>query len=862
MQIKPGSRLGPYEIVSRIGAGGMGEVFKARDTRLDRYVAIKVLPREFADNLQFKIRFEREARVISQLNHPHICTLHDIGQENDSSFLVMELIEGEPLADRVARGPLPVADVLRFGAEIAGALDRAHRAGIVHRDVKPGNIMITRSGVKLLDFGLAKTGSNSIGPDDETQQKALTEEGTIIGTFQYMSPEQLEGVEADARTDIFALGVVLYEMATGRQAFQGSTRAGLIAAILASAPKPISDFQPLAPAALGHVIELCLRKDREERWQSAHDLRLEMESIRDAKSPATIHRTRGRWQTMAFVAVVLTVAFLAFVAGRFLGRAPIASASRLNLVAPGRGEIIELALSPDGGLLAIAAPLEAGGLSQLWIRDLGSGSTLDVQGTADASQLFWSPDGKFVGFMRGGMLQRVAAGGGTVESICAVKDPNGASWNDEGTIVFAQDGGLYRVKATGGEARRLPAPVGEGYLWPSFLPDGKHFLVLSYGGGTGEPNPTHIAITSLDSSEAPREIVRAISNASYAAPGFLMYVKNRVLVAQRFDTRTFHTSGDPLPVGDQIDDNDFSKYVFTVANNGTVAYRSRDVRSRFHLRDRTGRELAQFGEPADWAGFVISPDGTRALAERVDENRRNGALWLIDLASGTVSRVSSGPGWHAIGAWAPDGERFAYISNSDGAFRMYEGRADSTLTRKITDLECQPQSWVGDWIGCETWAANTVADIALVSASTGKRLDIAATKSWENSAQISPDGKWIAYQSTEAGVGGIYVQPLPPNGQRWQVTSGNAGEPLWSTDGKKLYCISIDTLFEIEIRIKDGKLLAGSPQPVLEGTPKFFKNRMPYSVIGNGEKFLFNELESNLAPAHVILNWTALIPRS
>ena len=852
MQLVAGTRLGPYEVLSAIGAGGMGEVFRARDTRLDRDVAIKVLPASFASNAQLRMRFDREAKAISSLNHPHICTLHDVGHENGVHYIVMELIDGESLADRLSKGPLPPAQVLRYGIEIATALDAAHRQGIVHRDLKPGNIMLTRAGAKLLDFGLARTGSDvAIDGFAPTVARPLTEEGTIVGTFQYMAPEQLEGLPADRRTDIFALGAVLYEMATGRRAFDGKTRTSLIAAIVSAEPPPIATVQPLAPAGLWRVIQLCLRKDPEERWQSAHDVRLELENIRDVEETAAPSRKSWPWGVAALLAIAL--AAVAFMAGRYGAVSKRAGATHLNIVGPSGGNIREMALSPDGRTLVLTGTAGTGAREQLWLRDLASGNTRALEGTVDAFQPFWSPDGKFLAFMRGSSLQRMAVSGGAIETICAVKEPFGGTWNGEGTIVFAQaDGRLYRVNASGGEAQRLPAH-GQHLAWPSFLPDGRTMLVLTDGGPSA---PTSIAVTTLDGKEPPRAIVPAISNVMYAASGHLLYVRSRSLVAQPFDLESLQTSGEPVVIAPQVDDNDFSQYVFTEAG-GTIAWRSRDVRSQLRLRDRSGKELARFGEPADWAGVAVSPDGTRALVEQVDEARRNGSLWLVDLQRGGISRFSTAPGWHVLGTWAPDSERFAYGLSHEGTFKVYEGRVNATTTRLIAGMECHPQSWSGDWIGCETGTPETAADIALLSVSTGKRLEVATTKAWENFAQLSPDGKWVAYGSN----GSVYVQPVPPDGRRWEAASERFGGALWSRDGKTLFFVEDGALLVAAIGTEGGSFSAGPLQPIMKVALKNFKNRAPAAILGNGDRFLFNEPVSDSAPSHIVLRWTEMLEK-
>jgi serine/threonine protein kinase/Tol biopolymer transport system component len=849
MQLSAGARLGPYEILSAIGAGGMGEVWRARDTRLGRDVAIKVLPPQFAASEQLRARFEREAQTISSLNHPNVCTLHDVGHDGGVHYLVMELIDGESLAERLSRGPLPLAQVLRYGAEIAAALDVAHRRGIVHRDLKPGNVMITRAGAKLLDFGLAMPSESMNGaPHDATAKMPLTEEGTIVGTVQYMAPEQLEGQPADPRTDIFALGLVLYEMVAGRRAFEGRTKMSVVAAILSSEPRSIEE---VAPAPLWRVIQLCLRKDREERWQSAHDVRLELESIRDAAPVQASSRSLTPWIAAAVALMMLTAAG-AFFAGRAARTVPAASASRLNVVAPRNEILVDLALSPDGKTLAMTTAASRVDPPELSLRDLATGEIRRIDGTGGASKLFWSPDGQHVAFFRGAALQRVSARGGAVQTICPVKDGYGATWGPDDTIVFSQENALFRVVASGGEPQRLPYKGAHQLGWPSFLPDGKNLIVFSDGGPDAEP---FIGVMPLQSTADPSLLVRATSNAVYAS-GRILYVKGRALLAQPFDERALRTTGAPVAVAQQIDDNDFYQYVFAASSEGTLAYRTRDVRSHLRVRDAAGKEVRTLGEAADWAGLAVSPDGTRAVAELVDEDRRNGTLWLLDLAGGNRSRLvpATAGGWQVLGAWAPDGERFAFLSSHEGRFHVYEARTNTTSLRRIRDGSCHPQTWVGDWIGCEEFSPETAAEVVLVSAANGSTVKVANTREWENSADISPDGRWISYTSDD----GIIVQPVPPNGQRWTVTSGRFAGALWSADGKRLFSSDGAWIYVADVVADARGVRAGPPVPVLKNPLKLYKNRMPYGVIGNGEQFVLNEPVDDTTAGHVVLNWPAL----
>ncbi len=562
MPLTPGTRLGPYEVLAPLGAGGMGEVYRAKDTRLDRTVAVKVLPSDLAADADRRARFEREGRAVSSLNHPHICTLHDVGRESGVQgtidYLVMEYVEGETLDDRLAKGPLPLDQVLRFGAEIADALDKAHRHGIVHRDLKPGNVMLTRSGTKLLDFGLAK--QSGVGGKSEplstleTKAKPLTTEGTLLGTFQYMAPEQLEGREADARTDIFALGALLYEMASGKRAFTGKNQASLIAAIMSSEPAPISTVQPTTPAALDWVIKTCLAKDPDERWQSAHDVVSQLTWIAHGGSQAglpgpTAVRRKSRERLLwglTVLALGLALAANLFNARR---RAEPQGAVRSSIVLPEKSALRAAVLSPDGTKMVCVAR-DATGRNVLWIRLLDSLVLQPLSGTENPAFPFWSPDSRSIGFFADGKLKRIDASGGPAQTLCDAPIGRGGSWSRDGVILFAPvpDGPLYRVPASGGTATRAtqkdPVRGETSHRWPFFLPDGKHFLYLVASFGShAQQEKIGVYVASLDSKEETL-LVRTSSSVAYAAPGYLLFFRERNLLAQPFDQKSLRTTGD------------------------------------------------------------------------------------------------------------------------------------------------------------------------------------------------------------------------------------------------------------------------------------------------------------------------------
>src|ERR1700680_4271998 len=560
MALAPGTRLGPYEIAAPLGAGGMGEVYRARDTRLERTVAIKILSSHLSDDATLRQRFEREAKAISSLNHPHICVLHDVGHQGDTDFLVMEYLEGETLAARLEKGPLPLDQVLRYAIEIADALDRAHRQGVVHRDLKPGNIMLTKSGAKLLDFGLAKAtvplAEGATLAAAATRTTPVTQQGTIVGTFQYMSPEQVEGNQLDGRSDIFSFGAVLYEMLTGKRAFEGKSQLGVASAILEKEPPPLSSVMPMTPPALDRVVRTCLAKNPDERFQSAHDLKLQLEWIREAGSqagvPALTQTRRSGRPTIA--TLLLSVGFVlllaAFAALYFFHRVPSqADLMRLTIAGPDKTLMgYSLAISPDGKSVVFEASSE--GKDSLWIRPLDSLKAHALNGTEEGTLPFWSPDSRAIGFFAEGKLKKIEVSSGAVQVLCSAADARGGTWNPGGTILFSPDSvsPLFQVSADGGSATQVTkndSSLGEiSHRWPVFLPDSRHFLFFTRTTGK-ESEPVYVG--SLDGPERKR-LLESSSGVAYAPPGYLLFVRGRTLFAQPFDAGKMQLAGDPMPL--------------------------------------------------------------------------------------------------------------------------------------------------------------------------------------------------------------------------------------------------------------------------------------------------------------------------
>jgi serine/threonine protein kinase len=880
MTISTGSRLGPYEVLSPLGAGGMGEVYKAKDTRLDRTVAVKVLPRHLSESSEVRQRFEREAKTISSLSHPHICALYDVGNQDGVEYLVMEYLEGETLADRLLKGSLPTEQTLRFGIEMADALDKAHRQGIVHRDLKPGNVMLTKSGVKLLDFGLAKAllpspGGRGAGGEGLTSlptmaSTPLTQEGTILGTFQYMAPEQLEGKDADARTDIFAFGAVLYEMATGRKAFSGNSQASLISSIMSSEPPAISTLQPMTPPALDRVVRTCLAKDSEDRWQSAHDIASELSWIAQAGSQASVaapvllrRRSRERVAWIIAAAAVLVAAWLGL--SQLRHTAAPERPVRLSLSAPPKASfefLDHLQVSPDGLRVAFVAYLP-GGKRQLWVRPLDSLSSRALAGTEGARDLFWSPDSRFLGFFADGKLKKIGATGGPPQVLCDAPEPNGGAWSTEG-IVFAPTAldALFRVPAAGGvpsPATRLDARE-EAHRYPSFLPDGRHFVFLADSWRTEDH---FLRVGSLDSLDSER-LFQAVTNPVFAPPSHLLFVRGGALLSQRLDPKSFKPLGDPVSVGEQLAEmgpnHDFD---FSASSNGVLVYRSENPETQLVWFDRAGKRLGTAGESARHGGIELSPDGSRVVLMRLDADGRPANLWLLDVSRGTTSRLTAGAASDLCPVWSPDGRRMIFSSMRSGLGDLYERAAGPAagdqLVLKSADQKC-PMSWSSDgrFVLYTNESPKTKGDLwVLPMTGDRKPVPFAVTSFNERDAQFSPNGAWVAYSSDESGRREVYVQSFSDQTARYQVSSGGGERPRWRGDGKELFYIGGGKLFAVEVK----------PAPSFQAATARELFHLPpgpdYAITADGQRVLIaaSVEEASSSPVTVVLHWTAELKR-
>ncbi len=877
MSLAPGTRLGPYEITAPIGAGGMGEVSRARDTRLGRDVAIKVLTAQLSANPEVRARFEREARTISQLNHPHICTLHDIGHQEGIDYLVMELVEGETLAARLEKGPLPIPAVLRCGVEIASALDAAHRHGVVHRDLKPGNVMLTKGGSKLMDFGLARTAA--LGPvhgvltQSPTVSRPLTAEGTIVGTFQYMAPEQLEGKEADGRTDLWALGCVLYEAATGKRAFEGTSQASLIGAIMGSEPPSITLLRPMTPPALDRVVRTCLAKDPADRWQTAHDVMLQLRWIAEGGSQAGVavpvasrRRLRERTAWIAAAALLVTTVVMTVA---YLRRAPEpAAVLRLQLLPP-EGTIFNAVdgpatISPDGRRIAFAA-IDKAANKALWVQSLETLEARKLEDTGDdAYDPFWSPDSRSLGFGCDRGLMRVDVSGGPVQKITDMVDGRGATWNRDNIILFEKTGSgpIFRVAAAGGKPEQVtsldPSRQETGHWRPRFLPGGKHFIYLVR---SRIPENEGIYIGSLDSKERARLDDIGVA-ATPALPGYLLYVQDRILMARPFDLEGFRLLGDPFPVARNVlYAPTWGSGAFSVSGNGTLVHQGAGRWNRQLVWfDRAGRQLGNLGEPGEYRYRPrLSPDGRFAAVARMDPESREDDLWVLDVVRGTALRLTSDPAADGSPVWSPDGKRLAFMSNREGTGNLYVERADGSGSAELlleSDLWKFPLDWSpeGAWLLYGVYDPKTHTDLWVLPLS-GERKPRPVLNSpfSESDGRFSPDGKYLAYVSDETGRQEVFVQPFPPTGPKWQISTAGGSSPRWRRDGKEILFFQPESAWMVvEIRTDRG-FEAGVPRKLFE-IPQMGGT----DVTADGQRFLVNmpHGENTVAPATVILNWT------
>ncbi len=897
MALSPGAKLGPYEIQSPLGAGGMGEVYRARDTRLDRTVAIKVLPAHLSADPELKQRMEREAKAISALQHANICTLHDIGTQDGTDFLVMEYLEGQTLADRLAKGALPIDQVLKIGTEVAQALEKAHQHGIIHRDLKPANIMLTKAGAKLMDFGLAKpdmtVAPQAIGPftpSTPTMNLAsltaaaspLTQKGSIVGTFQYMAPEGLQGTEADARSDLFSFGCVLYEMVTGRRAFEGKSQLSVFTAILEKDPEPIAAVQPLAPASLGRVVRACLAKDPAERFQSAHDVAMNLRWIVESGAAESVKRSPSfsKSLTAGLAALLIGLVVLAAFAGyRWARSSEEQVAVHVEIPPPDKFALDTTGdaggmpvLSPQGDKIAFVA--HSGESKMLWVRPLASDSAQALEGTSGAAHPFWSPDGRYVGFFANGKLMKIAATGGPVAIIADSPNSRGGTWSANDVIVFAADfqNALVKVSAQGGPvtpATVLDRTKHDTHRWPWFLPDGKHFIFFATNHAGGDPKQNGIYFASIDKTEA--HLVVATDSAAQYASGYLLYHANTSLVAQPFDPQSGTLSGSATALVNSVrDDVGVWRCIFAVSQNGLMIYQAGSAvsaKSHFVWFDRSGRALTEYDphEPTivDVRDVRLSPDNKRlAFASEL-------GVWTLDLERKTKTRITFDQQVVQEGSWAPNGRSLifsALVTTGGGNVEIRSKAADGSGSEKallaeqnnyhypafspdgryLTYLWGDGEKMVSLWIRPVTGDSKSIAIVQPPSPQFNTY-----------AYRISPDGHWVAYGSDETGQEEIYVTSFPEGKGKWKVSSGGGAYPAWSGNGKELFYIGLTSdFFVCPVNLKSPEIEIGTPQLLFHAaTPGL---GVPFDVSSDGKRLLVNHSEEETqAPLQLVTNWPA-----
>jgi eukaryotic-like serine/threonine-protein kinase len=905
MAIASGTKLGPYEIISPLGAGGMGEVYRAKDTRLDRTVAIKVLPSHLSSNPELKQRMEREAKAISALQHANICTLHDIGSQDGTDFLVMEYLEGQTLAERLRKGPLPLDQVLKIGTEIAQALEKAHQQGIIHRDLKPANIMLTKAGAKLMDFGLAKPGlakpeisiaAQAVGPftpSTPTMNLAsltaavspLTQKGSIVGTFQYLAPELLQGGEADARSDLFSFGCVLYEMITGRRAFEGKSQLSVFTSILEKDPEPISASQPLTPPGLDRVVRACLAKDPADRFQSAHDVAMELRWIVDATPSESASQQLSKSWTAALAALLLAFIALSGFAGYRWAKsseqtvslhAEIPAPDKFTMDATGDAGGMPV-LSPQGDKIAFVA--HSGETKLLWVRLLNSDTALSLEGTAGAAHPFWSPDGRNIGFFAGGKVMRIAATGGPVSTIADAPNSRGGSWSAGDVIVFAPDfvGPLAKVNAQGGAAE--PATIMDRtrhttHRWPWFLPDGKHFIFLATSHTGGDAKQNGIYFGAIDSTES--HLVLATDSAAQYASGYLLYRANTALVAQPFDPQKGMLSGSAIPLVSNLrDDVGVWRSIFSVSQNGLLTYQrgsTDSAKSHLVMFDRLGKTLADYDPQENTATIARGLLGVRDVRLSPDNKRvafaSGNGIWTLDLERKTKTRITFDDQVIQEPAWSPDGKELiftALVTSGGGNVEIRSKSADGSGAEKklvdqnnyhspgwspdgkyVTYLWGEGEKMVSLWIRPVNGDAKPVAAVQPPSAQS----DLSAYR-------ISPDSRWVAYASDESGQQDIYITSFPEGKGKWRVSTNSGAYPAWSGNGRELFFKDLnDNILVCTITPKGSEVEVGAPQRLFHAASPGIGTA--FDASSDGKRLLVNHSEEEgQVPLQLVSNWPA-----
>ncbi len=892
MTLTPGTRIGRYEVAALIDEGGMGQVYRARDTSLDRQVAVKVLPPSLTDDRERLARFEREARLLASLTHPNVAAVHGLEEEDGTRALIMELVEGETLARRLRDGPLPLREALPIARQVCEALQAAHERGVVHRDLKPGNVMVRPDGrVKVLDFGLAKdVAADEAGPDSGGATGGLTRSGSLLGTPPYMSPEQLEGHQADPRTDIWSLGCLLYEMLVGRTPFGRTTAWQTVAAILEQEPD-LDRLPAGTPPRIRLLVERCLRKDPRRRLHHVADARIEIEeAIAEGEASGwTASGARSRRVALSRPGTLAVLALTGAV-GVGVGRAllsgpPDTGSARTDPLAftvpipPGMsigpGEVsTHLAVSPDGRSLAFTGSPAS---SPLRVHEFRTGTTRALEGTAGAASPFWSPDGRFIGFFAEGQLKKVPRDGGPPQVVSAASWEAGNSWGEDGTILFAQPVGpgriaIHRVPEEGGEPESVTTVAENeiGHFWPHFLPDGRHFLYLAVERSADPVPPRHLYVASLDGGER-RRLLSSVSRAVYAPPGILLYATEGVLVAHPFDPEARQLVGEPRPITDRLryfymtGQAEFS--ASSAVDNPVLAFHGGAWTSEIVRYDREGRFLGSLGEPAAFDQVRISPDGRRAVVDVLDPANGGRDLWVYDLETLRSRRLTLHRADEQDPVWSPDGVRILYRSDESGPPDLYVRSADgSGAPERVLESGAvlTPQDWAGDGrhvlfqvssrqTGQDQW----VLDLGGES----EPRPLLATRYTEWGGTYSPDGRWLAFVSDESGRSEVYVAPVEDPGARLAVSTTGGIGPRWSGDGGELFYVGPGpSLMAAEVRTGAEPIVIGDARMLFEIDGSVYSSS--WDVSPDGSEFLVNRVIEDLgrAPIQVMMGWDRQLP--
>ncbi len=908
-----GAKFGPYSIVAPLGAGGMGEVYRARDTRLDRTVAIKVLLPGSSTPTRTE-RFAREARAVSKVNHPHICTLYDIGEQDGVQYIVMEYLEGETLAQRIRRGALPLDQVLRHAIEIADALAHAHRQGIVHRDLKPANIMLTPTGAKLLDFGIAALHQpglqGSLADPSATGAETLTEEGTIVGTLQYMAPEQLEARPTDARADIFAFGAIVYEMATGAQAFTGTSRASIIAAVLERDPELLSASRtdsdqvvsgaggPPMPWLLNQIVSRCLAKNPDYRFQTAADLSQALRWMAQSGSspgmPAAAGRSIGRRRLRAALmavgaVIVIGVAIVTFTTFRPADSPasnPPSSRSVRFIVTPPPNTAFSpssasFALSPDGRALAFTGTTGQSGLA-MWLQPLDSLAARRLAGTDNAGQIFWSPDSRTIVFADTSAQfkpKTIDLDSGIMRPLAAPEISGVGAWSSEHGIIANHRGIIQRIPVDGGAPTpltRLDVAAGEiMHLFPSFIPNGRSFVFLAR---SSKPEHDNVAYMSTLGAFDRVRLLNSDSQVVYAAPGYLLYMIGNTLLARPFDAERLQVTGGPVPIAEQVERNTGSRRGgFTVSQTGVLAFRQH-LESQLVWFDRGGRRLGTLGPTGHYRNPALSPDEKRVAVAGLDTKTGSWDIWLMEVGRGGVSRFTSDLAIDDMPVWSPDGSQIAFKSDRSrsGAMSFYKKSSNASGEEKMAFRGDSYSMTLHDWLEDGTF----LYGIALVgvshsvsatelwltpTATSGKGAPVIRNQFWNPFCALSADRRWLAYSSNESGRYDVYGMPFPSGGGKWPISVDGGTEPAWRADGKELFYLAPDR-YMMAVPITPGSSLQpGTPQRLFEApvssniTSSYTRNQ--YIVTGDGQRFLVNEPvgKTSFSAVTVVVDWTAAL---